>query len=403
MGDTLSSGPAPIPLPDRSQIERLTSLYELAPADATGGLRGWLAFKIRTFIARALFRQQEFNAALVDHLNRDIVHAIEAHHASRDIIEWVGSVVDEMKMHREALQARQRRNDNAVTALASADQELRTAVGVLQQATQNFKRELAKLSEAGVSARPAAASASAIVSEPASQLDAADSHKYVGFEDQFRGERDEIRRRVAEYVPIFRAASNVVDIGCGRGEFLVLLAEQGVTAKGVDVNRAMVEVCREQRLDVVESDALAFLRAQPDSSIGGLLAAQVVEHLEPRYLTQLLDVAFDKLRPGAPIVLETINPACWFAFFESYIRDLTHVRPIHPDTLKYLLVATGFQQVDIRYRAPYPQNEKLQAVAGAVEEAAPLADWADTLNANAEKLNRLLFTFLDYAAIGLRP
>jgi O-antigen chain-terminating methyltransferase len=165
----------------------------------------------------------------------------------------------------------------------------------------------------------------------------------------------------------------------------------------------MVEVCREQRLDVVESDALAFLRAQPDSSIGGLLAAQVVEHLEPRYLTQLLDVAFDKLRPGAPIVLETINPACWFAFFESYIRDLTHVRPIHPDTLKYLLVATGFQQVDIRYRAPYPQNEKLQAVAGAVEEAAPLADWADTLNANAEKLNRLLFTFLDYAAIGLRP
>ena len=125
--------------------------------------------------------------------------------------------------------------------------------------------------------------------------------------------------------------------------------------------------------------------------------AQVIEHLEPRYLTQLLDIAFDKLRPGAPIVLETINPACWFAFFESYIRDLTHVRPVHPDTLKYLLIATGFQHVDVKYRAPYPDAEKLQPVASAA-----LGDLVDTLNANVEKINRLLFTYLDYAAVGIR-
>jgi hypothetical protein len=128
-----------------------------------------------------------------------------------------------------------------------------------------------------------------------------------------------------------------------------------------------------------------------------LFAAQVVEHLEPRYLAQLLDAAYDKLRPGAPIVLETINPACWFAFFESYIRDLTHVRPVHPDTLKYLLIATGFQHVDIKYRAPYPESEKLQAVV-----APSLGDLVETLNANVEKINRLLFTYLDYAAIGIR-
>ena len=141
----------------------------------------------------------------------------------------------------------------------------------------------------------------------------------------------------------------------------------------------------------------------PDGSLGGLFAAQVVEHLEPRYLTQLLDAAFDKLRPGAPIVLETINPACWFAFFESYIRDLTHVRPVHPDTLKYLLVATGFQHVEIRYRAPYPESEKLQTLAaGSGPQAAGLTDVVETLNANVEKINRLLFTYLDYAAIGRR-
>jgi len=104
-------------------------------------------------------------------------------------------------------------------------------------------------------------------------------------------------------------------------------------------------------------------------------------------------------RPGGRIVLETLNPACWVAFFESYIRDITHVRPIHPDTLTYLLIATGFQHVDVRYRAPYPEHDKLQPLA----PHASLGDAVDTLNANVERLNRLLFTWLDYAAIGRRP
>ena len=178
-----------------------------------------------------------------------------------------------------------------------------------------------------------------------------DSHKYVGFEDQFRGSPEDIGRRLAEYLPIFLGigdagsgtrASDVLDVGCGRGEFLELLREQGISARGVDVNPAMVEVCRAHGLDAITVDALAYLRTLQDGSLGGLFAAQVVEHLEPRYLTQLLDVAFDKLRPGAPIVLETINPACWFAFFESYIRDLTHVRPVHPDTLKTCSLPPAF-------------------------------------------------------------
>jgi hypothetical protein len=79
-------------------------------------------------------------------------------------------------------------------------------------------------------------------------------------------------------------------------------------------------------------------------------------------------------------VLETINPACWFAFFESYIRDITHVRPLHPDTLKYLLLASGFQDVDIRFRSPYPEHDKLQKLPGA-----GLDDSTDVFNANVEK------------------
>ena len=123
----------------------------------------------------------------------------------------------------------------------------------------------------------------------------------------------------------------------------------------------MVEVCRQQGLDVGGGRA-ELPAAQPDGSLGGLFAAQVVEHLEPGYLVAFLDAAFAKLRPGAPIVLETINPACWFAFFESYVRDITHVRPLHPDTLNTCSVASGFQHVDIHYRSPYPEHEKLQPI-----------------------------------------
>ena len=136
----------------------------------------------------------------------------------------------------------------------------------------------------------------------------------------------------------------MLDVGCGRGEFLALLQERGVRARGIDVNESMVEVCRQKGLAASKRRRAGYLRAQPAGSLGGLLAAQVVEHLDPGYLTNLLDAAWAALRPGSPIVLETINPACWFAFFESYVRDITHVRPLHPDTLKFLLLASGFEQ-----------------------------------------------------------
>ena len=420
MSDLKVDGPPAIPPPDRYQIERLNSLYRIIDeTPAAGGLKARLASGVRRLLGRVLSRQQEFNAVVVDHLNRNMAVGVEAHHASLRTIDWIGGAVDrcegakdEIQRHLEALLARERRNDTAVAALAAQHEELRAALSVVQQAAQTLKREIGKLALAPANSQlPTPNSQADPGQAPSSQFDALDSHKYVGFEDQFRGSPEEIRRRVEDYLPMFANASglprasearrgDVLDVGCGRGEFLELLRERGVRARGIDINPAMVEVCRGKGLEAESGDALAYLRGLPDASLGGLFAAQVVEHLEPRYLAQLLDAAFEKLRPGAPIVLETINPACWFAFFESYIRDLTHVRPVHPDTLKYLLIATGFQHVEIRYRAPYPEGEKLQKLGGGQQAA--LADLVETLNANVEKINRLLFTYLDYAAIGIR-
>jgi SAM-dependent methyltransferase len=414
MSDTTPPRPTPIPPPDRYQLERLNELYDLAASAPTGtGWRDRILDRLRDFLVRLLFQQQEFNAALVDHVNRNARVGIEAHHASERTIAWVENTVrpavdqlasqtDEMRRHQEALAAWERRSRDGLSGLAASHEELRASLGVLQQAAHTLKREVGKLtaSEATV---PSAATPSSGLSSPAAvaagQLEPVDSHTYVGFEDRFRGSTDDIAERMSEYLPFFQDTNDVLDIGCGRGEFLALLREQGIVARGIDINGSMVDVCRQQGLDATEADALSYLRAQPDGSLGGLFAAQVVEHLEPRYLTGLLDLAFDKLRPGAPIILETINPACWFAFFESYIRDITHVRPIHPDTLTYLLVASGFQHVDVRYRAPYPEHDKLQTIA----PQASLGDTVDTLNANVERLNGLLFTWLDYAAIGRRP
>ena len=106
-----------------------------------------------------------------------------------------------------------------------------------------------------------------------------------------------------------------------------------------------------------------YLQGLPDASLGGVFAAQVVEHLQPAYLLAFLELAFHKLRPGGRLVLETLNPACWVAFFESYIRDITHVWPLHPETLQFLVVASGFTKADIEYRSPVADADKLQPVA----------------------------------------
>jgi SAM-dependent methyltransferase len=361
-------------------IERLNTSWRVAPQQpASPSFKHRLAHLVRTMVARLLRPQEAFNATLVEYVNTS-VRPLEV-------------AIDDVRRFHEALAARERRVEAAMAAMRAEHDELRSSVGVLQQATHALSKDLASRA---TSVAPVDAGAIAQTTPVATD---SLSHKYVGFEDAFRGSPEQIRARLADYVAIFAGASDVLDIGCGRGEFLGLLREQGVTGRGIDLNDAMVEVCRDKGLEATRADALSYLRGLPDGALGGLFAAQVAEHLEPAYLTNLLDAAFEKLRPGAAIVLETINPACWFAFFESYIRDITHVRPLHPDTLKFLLIASGFHHIDIRYRVPYPEHEKLQPIAA----SGALGDSVETINANVNKLNRLLFTHLDYAAVARRP
>ena len=140
-----------------------------------------------------------------------------------------------------------------------------------------------------------------------------------------------------------------------------------------------------------------------DGSLGGLVAVQVVEHFTPAYLTRFLEAAYHALAPGAPLVLETINPNCWMAFFETYIRDLTHQHPLHPDTLRLLVSSAGFTSVDVQFRSPVTEDDRLTRVELPADFfPAGVVPLVDAINDHASKLNRRLFSSMDYVVVGRR-
>ena len=283
----------------------------------------------------------------------------------------------------------------ALSPALDAVGEVRVQIGVLQRAVEMLNRA-APAPAQPITAQPSAASP-------------ADDYKYVGFEDAFRGTDQAVAVKLQAYVPLFARRANVLDIGCGRGELLAAFRTAGVGARGIDSNAEMAGAARARGLDARQADALGYLTALPEASLGGLIATQVIEHLEPSYLMRVLDAAARALQPGAPIVLETINPACWLTFFSSYIRDFTHVRPVHPETLQYLLRASGFSGVTIQYSAPVPDHMKMttidlpaEVLASTDATARAVAAVAHAVNANAVILNQLMFTHMDYAAVGYR-
>jgi SAM-dependent methyltransferase len=441
--------PQPPPAYDESAITALNEGWNILPEAPRGGggLSGRLAGFVWRVIGPYLQRQLTFNSRVVEHLNRNVQSHRDGQRAAEATIAALRQVLHEQAEFQtrlmvllqhitpyvdtkdrdtaggalvlnaalsgmaenfakrwESSAARENRYESRASALETAHADLRTLVGISQQATMTLKREVERITrgvhevqgvheiQAGREARAAFGSA-------------LDAYKYVGFEDQFRGSRNVIRQRLASYLPYFsgaRPAGDVLDVGCGRGEFLDLLNAEGIPARGIDINPEMVEQCRARGLGVTQADASGYLESLPDGSLGGLFAAQVVEHLQPGYLLRFLELAHHKLEPGAALVLETLNPACWVAFFESYLRDITHVWPLHPDTLKFLVTASGFTSVAIEYRSPVPEQDRLQLTPLPADADQRTADFVETFNANVEKLNARIFTNLDYAIVARR-
>jgi O-antigen chain-terminating methyltransferase len=176
---------------------------------------------------------------------------------------------------------------------------------------------------------------------------------YVAFEDALRGPREEIQARLKVYLPVLQKAKPddgefaVLDIGCGRGEWLDLLRQEGFPARGVDFNRSMVEECRQKQLDVESADALEYLSRIPDASLGAVTVFHMVEHLPFRVLIHLLDEVTRILQPGGVAIFETPNPNNFLVGSRNFYFDPTHRNPIPNETLRFLVESRGLCQVKV--------------------------------------------------------
>jgi len=211
---------------------------------------------------------------------------------------------------------------------------------------------------------------------------------YMDFEEHFRGSEAEIRERQAKDAARFRGAKGpVADLGCGRGEFLEAVKAEGLTGIGCDANPVMAARAKEKGLAVEAADLFAWLGARADGSLAGITAFQVVEHLLPASLLDLVELAVRKLAPGGRLLFETVNPESVYAM-RWFWMDLTHVRPVPAPSLAQLLTASGLREVTVDWRSPVPESEGLPEGLADDPRFAPLA--------------RLLFAPQDYAVTGVK-
>src|SRR5437868_8658898 len=148
---------------------------------------------------------------------------------------------------------------------------------------------------------------------------------HFAFESKLRGQTESVRERQRIYVDDFREAAPVLDVGCGRGELLALLRDEGIESRGIDPDADMVAFARGEGLDVEQADAVSYLESLDDGSLGGIFMGQVVEHLPPGMLVRTLELSAQKLRDGGLLIAETINPLSPLAFRNYFEIGRAHV------------------------------------------------------------------------------
>ena len=236
------------------------------------------------------------------------------------------------------------------------------------------------------SAPPASGTPSGGVAPAAPESPPIPDAVYSLFEERFRGAPERIAAAQRFYLPFLRGAPGpVLDVGCGRGEFLRLLAEERIAAAGVDSNPIAVRLCRDAGLSVERGDAIEILFGRVPDSLGAVVAFQVVEHWPAARIFEFLRAARRALAEGGVLVAESVNTDSLSAL-RAFFLDPTHVRPVPPAALAFLAEAAGFADVRVEYPAALPPAERL------VEASE-----------NDAKLNRLLFGPPDYAVIARVP
>lgn len=212
---------------------------------------------------------------------------------------------------------------------------------------------------------------------------------YVDFENAFRGDEAVIQERLEKYVTLFKGKNAVVDLGCGRGEFLELMAKNGIPAKGVDSNALMVKECVDKGLAVEKGDVLAYLKGCKSGSLDGIFMGQLVEHLAAGKAYALIREAYRTLKKDGVLVAETINPLTLGVFSYSFYLDPTHRTPVHPAFMRFMAQSIGFEVAPIEFVDEFPDQYKL-----AIQESAN-----EDLKKVVDQLNNQLYGAQDYYVV----
>lgn len=369
-------------------MERLSLSDAVIKAEAFGGRAAVLPGSRYALVRRAeayltwplLRRQLKYNLAVVEAL-RQLKAGLDA------VSSGGGASRQEYASHHEGIAALRR----DMVALQQEAAELRSYVDQIAGAARSGQAHLDLFLDQVRRALPEAPAR-----EQLAELPTAWESLYTAFEDTYRGPVAEIEARCRPYLAdlpdpeAVPAGAPVCDLGAGRGEWLTVLAGAGRPAYGIDSNEVAVRRARESLgVDVRVGDVLAHLRDVPERSLAAVTALHLVEHIEVAPLIELLDLALRSLAPGGRLILETPNPDNLVVGAASFHLDPTHLRPLPPALLEFLVTARGFADVEVRLlpRAAPPLAEP--------EEPGPLRDVVQLLNSH-------LGAAQDYAVLATR-
>jgi SAM-dependent methyltransferase len=311
-------------------------------------------------------------------------------------------------LHRAVARIVGRQTDGALQQVQQFAQPVREAleaiVAVLSDLDREVRVEIARhldaIYERQAAQERAAVQAAAFESRAATETAGRRSpfqpwYSSERFEEQFRGTREEMLERYRDLAERLDGCSPVVDFGCGRGDFLELLMGNRIECLGIDLDPELVKAAANRGVPVEQGDGLRWLERQEDASLGGLVGIQVVEHLAPQEVVDLVALLAGKVRAGGRVFLESVNPQSLYVFAHALYIDPTHLRPVHPAYLAFLFREAGFSAVDIEWRSPPPSDDVLEEVRSG--HALPGA-----INANVKRLNQLLFAPQDYLLVATR-
>jgi O-antigen chain-terminating methyltransferase len=308
-------------------------------------------------------------------------------------------IVDNLKS--QLLSKADVRETNDIKVLASSKADLRIVEGISNELkviiTQikdckanilDHQHRLARLLEEVRKSLPGPISASQVENMLKEENHLLDM-MYAAFEDHFRGPKDDIKERLRIYIPYLEQLPNVknshmLDIGCGRGEWLELLKEYGYIARGVDCNTAMIQRCIKLDLDVIQADALAFLAEQKENNYSVLTGFHIVEHLPLKDMISFFDESLRVLKPGGIMIIESPNPQNILVGSCNFYLDPTHRNPLPPAAAKFFIETRGFSSVEVLTLHPYPASYRLSG------------------SALAERFNDYFYSAQDYAVIGYK-